>query len=104
MSSPLAPTEGWRLRNWFWPSGSTTSTGTGTGSSVALQGVSALRATIPAAEFEIRTLLYLNAPNDGAGGDFAFQPLDTNLDDGIDYIIPNSITRPTTGTWVRMQT
>lgn len=73
------------------------------GGSVALQGVPALRATTPSAEFEIRTLLYLNTPNDGAGGDFAFQPLDTNLDDGIDYIIPNSITRPTAGTWVRMQ-
>lgn len=65
--------------------------------------MTALRNTIPSTPFEIQTLLYLNTPGDGAGGDFVFQAADTNSDDGIDYIIPNSITRPTPGSWVRMQ-
>lgn len=104
MSSPLAPTEGWQLKNWFWPPGTTVLTGSSSGGApVALQGVSALRNTTPGTPYEIQTLLYLNTPGDGAGGSFSFQPSDSNSDDGIDYIIPNSITRPTLGSWVRMQ-
>jgi len=107
MSSPLAPTEGWTLVNFFWPPSGTVVSGggsTSSGTAVALQGVTALRNTTPVKQFEIQTLLYLNTPGDGAGGPFVFQPSDSNADDGIDYVIPNSITRPTLGSWVRMQT
>lgn len=100
----------WEFRYWG-PTcfGSTTGGsgggGGGGGSSdyvpVAIPGAGALRLIIPTTEYEMYDLLYLNYPGDGSGGKFVYMPNDSNSDDGIDYIIPAAITRPTTGTFVR---
>lgn len=78
--------------------------GTGSGSSdsgsFGIQGASALRVVIPEA-LKTYPLLWLNADGDGLGGWFVFRPEDTHADDGMDYFIPASITRPSPGTFVR---
>lgn len=103
MSSPFGHQDSWTLRNWFHSPCSTSGGSASVASSrpIGVNGAGALRLLTPTYENELYDLLYLNYPGDGAGGRFAYDPDDSNVDDGIDYIIPTSIVRPTTGTFVR---
>lgn len=77
--------------------------GSGGSSSTSLfgiLGVTALRQIVPE-DYKTYPLLYLNTEGDGLGGWFVYQPADTHADDGVDYLIPSSITRPTAGSFVR---
>lgn len=102
MASPLGNADQWQFRNWLAPVINITNS-VGPERQVGIAGAGALRLVVPTTEYELYDLLYLNYAGDGAGGTFAYMPNDSNADDGIDYIIPASITRPTTGTFVRTQ-
>lgn len=104
MGSPFGSTDSWTLRYWGQPiinidNGSSSAVAT----RIGVNGAGALRLLVPSYENQLYDLLYLNYPGDGAGGIFAYDSDDATADDGIDYIIPASITRPTTGTFVRTQ-
>lgn len=72
----------------------------GSGGSFGVLGAAALRLVEPE-PYRTYPLLWLNSDGDGMGGWFTFIPTDSHADDGVDYIIPSSIVRPTLGTFKR---
>ena len=94
----------WSICGTASESGSGSSSGGGSsssgGASFGVLGADALRLLTPE-DYRTYPLLYLNTEGDGVGGWFVFMPDDSHADDGVDYIIPASITRPSTGTFVR---
>lgn len=83
-------------------SGSGGSGGSGSSStgSFGILGAAELRLVTPE-DYKTYPLLWLNSEGDGMGGWFVFIPDDTSADDGVDYLIPASITRPSSGTFIR---
>lgn len=72
----------------------------GAGGSFGILGVAALRLIEPE-PYRTYPLLWLNADGDGQGGWFTFIPTESHADDGVDYVIPASVVRPSLGTLVR---